>query len=429
MRILKVIHGYPPAYQAGSEVYSQSLVQRLAACGHEVAVFTRTENPYLPDYHVTTEEAAAKVKIYRVNMAREKDGFAHSALDDLLAQLCKDFGPDVVHVGHLNHLSTGLVQVAKTAGLPVVFTLHDFWLLCPRGQFLQTNFGQPQPYQLCSGQADAKCARNCYAAFFTAPDSESCLIYWTDWVGRRMRATDAVLALADLLIAPSEYLAHRFRAERPALSAKIRVLRYGFPLADLRPTRRQPGEADYTFGYIGTHIPAKGVNLLIEAFAALDRPARLLIWGRENNPSTRALRELAAGLPVEFRGEYPNRHVATEVFDHIDCLVVPSIWTENAPLVIQEAQQCRVPVITADVGGMAELVAHRVNGLLFSHRDASSLTQQLRYARDHPDELRELGRRGFLHSATGDVVSMDEHVDHLEHLYRNLTNPISLSRR
>jgi glycosyltransferase involved in cell wall biosynthesis len=420
MRVLKVIHGYPPDYQAGSEVYSQAVVHGLAARDHEVVVFTRTENPYQSDYHVSIKMLDLGVKLFQVNMAREKDGFAHAELDRTFGQLLVELRPDVVHFGHLNHLSTGLVQVAKAAGLPVVFTLHDFWLLCPRGQFLQTNFAQAQPYQLCDGQAHQKCARNCYAAYFTAPESESCLNYWTDWVRQRMAATDAVLEEIDVLFAPSDYLAQCFIAQRPQLKDKIQVLRYGFPWANLHPTRRMPGKSPYTFGYIGTHIPAKGVNLLIEAFAALDRPARLLIWGRENNPSSRALRELAAGLPIEFRGEYCNRDIADEVFDSIDCLVVPSIWMENAPLVIQEAQQCRVPVITADVGGMAELVAHRINGLLFRHRNTSSLTQELRYAVDHPEELRRYGQRGFLHSSTGDVVSLEEHIDQLQTVYQSL---------
>jgi hypothetical protein len=56
---------------------------------------------------------------------------------------------------------------------------------------------------------------------------------------------------------------------------------------------------------------------------------------------------------------------------------VPSVWVENSPLVIHEAQQARVPVITADAGGMAEYVHHEVNGLLFAHRDPAALAEQM----------------------------------------------------
>ena len=60
----------------------------------------------------------------------------------------------------------------------------------------------------------------------------------------------------------------------------------------------------------------------------------------------------SVGIAVEWRPEYKNAEIVSRVFNHVDCIVVPSIWDENSPLVIHEAQQCRVPVITADRGGM-----------------------------------------------------------------------------
>ena len=56
MKILKVIHGYPPLYSAGSEVYSQTLCNELVNQGHEVVVFTRQENAYAQEYSVDKEE-------------------------------------------------------------------------------------------------------------------------------------------------------------------------------------------------------------------------------------------------------------------------------------------------------------------------------------------------------------------------------------
>ena len=77
----------------------------------------------------------------------------------------------------------------------------------------------------------------------------------------------------------------------------------------------------------------------------------------------------------------------SDVFDRVDAIVVPSIWVENSPLVIHEAQQARIPVITADVGGMAEYVQHEVNGLLFRHRSFESLAGQMQRFVDNPDYL------------------------------------------
>ena len=126
-------------YNAGSEVYSQGLAQALAE-RHEVHVFTRQENAFLPEYatHRETDPSDPRVTLHVINMARARDGYRHVAVDAAFAKLLDDIRPDVVHVGHLNHLSTSLVFKARARRVPVVFTLHDYWLMCPRGQFIQT---------------------------------------------------------------------------------------------------------------------------------------------------------------------------------------------------------------------------------------------------------------------------------------------------
>ena len=68
------------------------------------------------------------------------------------ADLVDEIGPDVVHVGHLNHLSTSLVAEAAARGVPVVYTLHDYWIMCPRGQFMQMHAeGEAETCELFAG--------------------------------------------------------------------------------------------------------------------------------------------------------------------------------------------------------------------------------------------------------------------------------------
>jgi len=99
---------------------------------------------------------------------------------------------------------------------------------------------------------------------------------------------------------------------------------------------------------------------------------------------------------------------------------VPSIWVENSPLVIHEAQQAGVPVITADVGGMAEYVRHEENGLLFRHRDAGSLAEQMRRLADNPEWAKVLGNKGYLFSNNGDIPNIERHVIDIENIYKRL---------
>ncbi|MGK3963922.1 glycosyltransferase [Sorangium sp. So ce1667] len=429
MKILQVIHGYPMRYNAGSEVYTQTLCRGLAG-RHEVHVFTREEDPFAPDYALRHEQDCddPRISLHLVNTPRVRDGYRHAGVDQRFAELCDRLRPDVVHIGHLNHLSTSLVAEAAGRGIPIVYTLHDYWVMCPRGQFMQTHPENPHDvWPACDGQEDRKCAERCYARFFSgAPDErEEDVAYWTGWVARRMRHIREMTDLVDVFVAPARYLERRYRQAFGLPERKLVYLDYGFDLSRLGGRARAPGEP-FTFGYIGTHIPAKGIHQLLEAFGQVRGDARLRIWGRPRGQDTEALRAIAQGLPgdaaarVEWLPEYRNQDIVRDVFDRVDCIVVPSIWVENSPLVIHEALEARVPVITANAGGMAEYVHHEVNGLLFEHRDPASMARQMQRLADDPGLARRLGQRGYAQSESGHVPDLAGHIEAMERIYADV---------
>jgi glycosyltransferase involved in cell wall biosynthesis/MoaA/NifB/PqqE/SkfB family radical SAM enzyme len=431
MHILKIIHGYPPNYNAGSEVYSQSICHELSK-HHNVSVFTREENPYSPDFAIRHKKENDNLNFYIVNNPQGKDGYRHKQLDDNFAKLITEIKPDIAHIGHLNHLSTGLVDELNKQNIPIIFTLHDFWLMCPRGQFLTRSIGNENNFQLCSGQHDRKCATECYKVYFSGreTDEEQDITNWSSWTHQRMIETRAIIDKVDLFIAPSNYLRTRFINEFSVPEKKIIFLDYGFPTEYLTQTEKSKEKTGFTFGYIGTLIPAKGVNDLIQAFKQIEEPVTLKIFGRENGQSTNALKQLAASSKnkIEFAGEYINHNLANDVFSNVDCIVVPSIWAENSPLVIHEAQSCKIPVITAALGGMQEYVQHKVNGLLFEHRNPNSLKNQMEFALANPHLLKQYGERGYLFSKDGSVPDIQNHCRELEKIYSLFTSSKNLWR-
>jgi len=137
MKILLVIHGYPRRYNAGSEVYTQTLAHALTDAGCDVEVFAREEDPFQADYVLQSETDPMRkdIPVHLVNHPRSNARFQNKAIDDVFKTVLTNVNPDIVHFGHLNHLSMGLPKIAKDAGLATVFTLHDFLFMCPRGQF------------------------------------------------------------------------------------------------------------------------------------------------------------------------------------------------------------------------------------------------------------------------------------------------------
>ncbi|WP_334472851.1 glycosyltransferase [Arsenophonus sp. PmNCSU2021_1] len=431
MRILKIIHGYPPEYNAGSEVYSQMLCHGLAK-NNEVHVLTREENPFAEDFtwNITQDNHHPSITLHKINIPLEKYRYRyqHPYLDKRVESFIDRIKPQIVHIGHLNHLSTSLVDIIAKKNIPMVYTLHDYWLMCPRGQFIQRNPDVDSPlWSLCDGQKNKKCATYCYSGYFSGNKNENSIdiAYWTNWVKRRMHQMYQVAEKIKYFIAPSFYLYHRYITDFGLPPHKMIYLDYGFDL-DRLSRRQRLSKEDFTFGYIGTHIPAKGIQLLIQAFSRLGDNCRLRIWGRPRPQNTAGLQVIAAKLPsqvqsrIEWLPEYSNEKIIKTVFNHVDCIVVPSIWVENSPLVIHEALQARIPVITANIGGMAEYVYHEINGLLFEHRNEKSLSEQMQRLVNHPSWAKKLGLRGYIQSPDGNIPSQKDHVAEIEKIYKSL---------
>jgi hypothetical protein len=102
MKIVQVFHGYPMRYNAGSEVYTLTLAHALAN-RHDVYVFTRQLNSFLPEYHLQEEQDPddPRVKLRIINLARARDPYRHAEVDQQFGALLAQIKPALVHVGHL----------------------------------------------------------------------------------------------------------------------------------------------------------------------------------------------------------------------------------------------------------------------------------------------------------------------------------------
>jgi glycosyltransferase involved in cell wall biosynthesis len=111
-------------------------------------------------------------------------------------------------------------------------------------------------------------------------------------------------------------------------------------------------------------------------------------------------------------GAFERSQIA-DVFSELDVVVVPSLWYENAPLVIAEAFAAGKPVIATNLSGMSELVRHEVNGLLFERGDVRSLATALRRIIVDPT------LRGRLRAGIQPARTIEQEVDELVQLYQD----------
>jgi glycosyltransferase involved in cell wall biosynthesis len=233
---------------------------------------------------------------------------------------------------------------------------------------------------------------------------------------KRKAIMKQVLEMPDVILSHSRFVQHIFT--QASLSQRIVHLPNGHELNWTANYRGKRKSSLMRIGYMGQISSVKGVHILVEAFrkAKLDGSARLDVWGdlEKNRFYTQSLREIIGNTElISLRGQFKREQLAN-VLAQIDILVVPSLWHENAPLVIYEAFATKTPVIATNLGGMSEAVTHELNGLLFDRGDVDSLSRQLRRIASDPDLLEQLK------DGIPGVKRIEEEVEELEELYAQI---------
>lgn len=445
VKIVLTIHHFLPRYTAGAELYTFRLAGWLLKHGYDVEVVCVESVTWGPTSEVDSiHDVYEGLSVWRlrVQIGNTQKPFRQSYCNSHIGRWFTDFlervRPDLVHVNSCYLLSISPLAVAEQLSLPVVLTLHDFWFLCPLITLLKPTG------DLCTVPKDpAECAW-CLATQkrrFRLPDKFTFggvrrlgryLLSSTatarllgvdtnrDDIAARRSTLLAALDEVDLIIAPSAFLRNTF-LRHGTKPEKIVYSRYGLDTAHWAAPRDSESvpSRDLRIAYIGQISPHKGVHLLIRAFNKLDlsrRAAHLTIWGDTGVfPAYAALLDkLARKSPnITFAGRFDNREIA-KILQNIDLTVAPSVWYENSPIAIMESLTAGTPVVTANLGGMPELVQHNLQGLLFKPGDVKDLAIQLQRLVDEPHLAAELASRAL------PARTIDDEMSYLTTLYERV---------
>jgi len=283
--------------------------------------------------------------------------------------------PDVVHVHNLYPLFSPSVLVAcKRAGVPVVMSVHNQQLTCPRADHLYRG----KICEKCVGGGEYNCVlRNCRQNIF-----ESIAYAARSAFARKMRLFHENVTL---FVAVSEF-------------AKSRLVAAGFDESRIVVLRNMvaasSGPADASQGsyaaFAGRMSPEKGLHTLIKATQDFPEcPVKFAGSGPLLDQLTRT-----APANATLKGQLISSQMM-QFYRGARFVVVPSITYEMCPLVILEAFSHGIPVIASRLGAQRELVSDGVNGLLFDPGDPEDLGRKMRQLWNHPELCRELGQAGY----------------------------------
>lgn len=374
-RVMVVAHGHPDLRRGGAEMVAGHLVHGLRARGVDTLFLAHSQEPSHGASAFSTREGGREI-LFHTGMS---DHFVFR--NHTPEHVWRDFGgllerfrPDVIHFQHYVHLGIETIRQARIScpDAKIVLTLHEFLPICANhGQMVRTD-----SLALCERASPADCAR-CFPERTTA-----------DFFLRE-RYFKSIFQEVDLFVSPSEFLRQRYVDWGLDFDAIV-VLENGQPeVTRARPRELVGSEGRNRFAFFGQLNPYKGVDLLLRAAGLLraeigDRfhvhvhGANLAAQPTEFRAEVEALAEAAKSV-VTLHGEYEPAALGS-LMAGIDWVVVPSIWWENSPMVIQEAYAHGRPVIAADIGGMAEKVREGAGGLRFSARDSRALADVMRLA-------------------------------------------------
>jgi glycosyltransferase involved in cell wall biosynthesis len=412
-KVLYVCHNHPKNRPGGAEIYAYELYQAIRAAGEFAAVFVAKVGPPLSIdvRHDGTRFALAG--------ADPNDYFFHTRFDEFDRVLWSARSkrlytddwraflrvqrPDIVHFHHALFLGYDLIRETRRT-LPdaaIVYTLHEFVPICQHnGQMIRR-----ETHELC----DRASPRRCHECF---PELSPQTLFL------RERFVKSAFEEVDLFVTPSQHARRRY-IDWGIPEEKIVCENYGRIIVPPLPDPPNAGRR-MRIGFIGQFTKYKGVDVLLEAMRILERDQRqvlCVVWGANLERTDPRFQERIRALlnethsSVQLGGRYEQGELPA-LLSSIDWVVVPSIWWETGPLVIQEAMMHRRPVICSDIGSMIERIEDGVNGLHFSVGDPLSLADTIGRAVNDPslwDRLR---------AAIADPHSMPAHLEVISDLYR-----------
>ncbi|WP_295540753.1 glycosyltransferase [uncultured Pseudacidovorax sp.] len=397
-------HGHPELSQGGAERASYALhclIKDGGFPGWRSTYVSRAEHKHIGHdgdfgaFRGRTEEILVALP--------PLDHFFQSSLNaqqlyQQLDEIFENLKPDLVHIHHFVYWGLELIEYFHGRKVPIIFTFHEYLSICHRsGQMLKTNG------RLCSAAFPSECGQ-CF------PEISSGFFFL-----RHQRFLEA-LRLADALISPSEFLAERVRGWSKDL-LRVEVVENPRRLADYEssaPCYKPPMTRQLRIGYFGQINPFKGVDILLDAVQiALARglDIRLCLFGANLEIQDPIFREkiekkiTALDDHVEFFGPYKNSSVI-RLMQSCSAVVVPSIWWENSPVVIQEAVTANVMIFGSRHGGMEEKLKSLPNSVLFEPGSSVDLADKLIDFYSRQAKLGEPAAQA-MHATTSEYVEKD----------------------
>ncbi|HIC87371.1 MAG TPA: glycosyltransferase [Aquificae bacterium] len=346
---------YAPYIIGGAEKSTQILAEGLLKCGLEVSVVTTCNKDYT--------DIVNGVKVYYVRVpnlywvyeckrqSKLKKPFWHlidsyNPFTGKIADILNKENPDIVHTNNLAGFSVSVWKLIKSRNIPIVHTLRDYYLLCPRAIMF-----------------NEKTLKNC---------EKQCLVCKFYSFPKKLLSNkvDAVVGVSKFILNKHLNFGYFKNALIKTYIYNPIVKRNNLPLNKNKSSKIR-------LGFVGLLSKQKGIEFLLEKFVNLNMEnIELHIYGRGITP------EYEKFLKDKF-SKYPNiffhgfKKDEKEIYKNIDILITPSLFNEPCARVVIEAMSYKIPVLASNKGSMSELIVPGKNGYIFDLEKSKDFRHKL----------------------------------------------------
>jgi glycosyltransferase involved in cell wall biosynthesis len=361
IRVLFVVHGFPPDTIGGTQLYVHGLAKELKARGHKVNVIYPIRDSSLPMYSIT-EGKYNDIDISQMNVSANfscEDAFhvskslKNDRVADVFATYLAKLKPDIVHYHHFIGFTPAIHEACQRFGVKTIMTLHDGWFVCE-----QNHFVLPDGSLCLEAHEDVTKCMECYVGRKAHLQDELKLRLVRNAFELRKELLEQLYTNIDVVISPSRFLANAF-SDFGFHHNHMQIIQLGLP--SFRVLSWKPTKKAIRFTYLGHITRAKGLDILVNAFNTINHnKAKLDIYGviADRTYYTDTMNRLSRVHKVKYHGPYTNDQLG-EILAKTDVVVMPS-RSENYPFVIRESLYANVPVIASNVGGISEISSQSV---------------------------------------------------------------------
>ena len=356
----------------GSETYIFSIGKCMEEMGHSVQYFGMQDERNVVGNQVNSY--TSNMDFHASGMTRLlypfKIIYSHEARK-AIRKVIENSQPDVVHLNNFNfQLTPSIIYEIKKKNIPIVYTAHDYQLVCPN--HLMRNGKTNQNCNQCQGASYKECTKNrCIHGSFV----KSVLGSIEAWIYDKMRTYQRI----DGIICPSLFIKGKLLQNRNLTGKMIAIPNFIYGEMDEQIFEKRLVEHDFVF-FFGRYSEEKGIKTLLEAARHLSG-IQFVFAGKG------PLDDLVCGDNIKNVG-FVDTTMIKELIREAEFSIYPSEWYENCPFSVMESISEGTPVLGARIGGIPELIEEGVTGKLFESGNIDDLIQKIEQIWENRDELK-----------------------------------------